>query len=178
MRLISVFVLILGLVFAAQGHAELYQYTDSDGVTHFTDDSSEVPEKYRQDMESRPEIESMPVQGQDGKDSDFDKKKAPDESGAEKVSGDEKKAADLTEKAESLSAKHKELTKEYEQIKEKREKMVNNPPEESASDEQKYEYSQKVRELNKRIESYKEKAEAYEKKVESFNAEASEQAAE
>ncbi len=50
------FVLLCTILFAISipsGHAEMYKWVDDKGTVHFTDDPSVVPEKYREDVETR-----------------------------------------------------------------------------------------------------------------------------
>lgn len=175
MRVTALWVMLLALlVIAGPGFAELYQYKDQNGVTHYTDDLGNVPEKYRQDMETRPEIpNSSRIREVDIQGAGSQNAAKPDDAG--QMAPDQNKNAKLSEKAKKLADQQAELLQEYEQIQSRRQELVDNPPPESASREQKRVYSQKVRELNERMESYKQKAKAFEKKVEAFNAEVGKQ---
>jgi len=44
---------ILLTTFVPSGYAEMYKWVDEKGTVHFTDDLSSIPEKYRQDAETR-----------------------------------------------------------------------------------------------------------------------------
>ncbi len=49
-----IFVLLaFPMVFVPPVHSEMYQWTDEKGTVHFTDDISNIPEKYRQEVQTR-----------------------------------------------------------------------------------------------------------------------------
>ena len=52
MRLILLCIMLL-VVSIPSGHAEMYKWVDEKGTVHFTDDPSSIPEKYREDAETR-----------------------------------------------------------------------------------------------------------------------------
>jgi clan AA aspartic protease (TIGR02281 family) len=56
------FFIMITVIFAAPSYAEMYKWVDEKGAMHFTDDLSSIPEKYRQDAETRkpPEESSTP----------------------------------------------------------------------------------------------------------------------
>ena len=64
--ILSILVLI---IFASPGYGEMYKWVDEKGTTHFTDDISTIPERYRQDVEERkapketssPEMKEKPI---------------------------------------------------------------------------------------------------------------------
>ena len=41
------------IIFPFTGYGEMYKWVDEKGTIHFTDDFSNIPEKYRQDSETR-----------------------------------------------------------------------------------------------------------------------------
>jgi len=45
--------IILLAISIASSHAEMYKWVDDKGTVHFTDDPSGIPEKYREDVETR-----------------------------------------------------------------------------------------------------------------------------
>lgn len=173
-RLIVLCTMLLSLMLADYGFAELYKYKDSEGVVHYTDDLGNVPEKYRQDINTMEEIKSLPAESETDKESESGKQKATKEKGSDQLPGDAKKEDQLSKKAEDLSARQAELREEYSQLKDEREKLMNSPPDRSASSEEKARYSQKVENLNKRIEAYSRKVEKFEKELEKFNSRAAE----
>jgi clan AA aspartic protease (TIGR02281 family) len=61
MRYIALFILIL-IILPSTGYGEMYKWVDEKGTIHFADDLSNIPEKYRQDAETRkpPKETSMP----------------------------------------------------------------------------------------------------------------------
>ena len=52
MKYVILSILIL-TIFPFTGYAEMYKWVDEKGTIHFTDDVSNIPEKYRQDSETR-----------------------------------------------------------------------------------------------------------------------------
>jgi len=52
MRLLLLCIIILG-GWAASGYGEMYKWVDEKGAVHFTDDLSNIPEKYREETETR-----------------------------------------------------------------------------------------------------------------------------
>jgi len=52
MRLIILFIILL-TVLVPSSYAEMYKWVDEKGTVHFTDDLSNIPEKYRPDAETR-----------------------------------------------------------------------------------------------------------------------------
>jgi clan AA aspartic protease (TIGR02281 family) len=52
MRLI-LFLIIMLTFFVPSSYGEMYKWVDEKGTVHFTDDPSSIPEKYRQDAETR-----------------------------------------------------------------------------------------------------------------------------
>ena len=68
MKLISALLLMLVLS-ASYGHAQMYRWVDEKGTVHFTDDPSRIPDRYKADTETRttpkekpvPEVKEKPV---------------------------------------------------------------------------------------------------------------------
>ena len=52
MKLILLFIAIL-VVLVSSSYGEMYKWVDEKGTVHFTDDIANIPEKYRQDIETR-----------------------------------------------------------------------------------------------------------------------------
>ena len=52
MKYVILSILIL-TIFPFTGYGEMYKWVDEKGTIHFTDDVSNIPEKYRQDLETR-----------------------------------------------------------------------------------------------------------------------------
>lgn len=167
--LITIWITMTALIFAAQGSAEIYQYKGSDGGIRYTDDLSKVPEKQRHDIsviaeEESPVVDELP----ETRDSEADNRENSDGINSGQKSNDEIPTRQSSEEAEKLSERRAELQQTYEEIQAEKEQLRESAPDESASGEQKREYSQKVDELNKRIEKYQKETKAFEKKVEEF----------
>jgi clan AA aspartic protease (TIGR02281 family) len=52
MKAITLLIILL-VVLVSSGYGEMYKWVDEKGTVHFTDDLSSIPEKYRQDAETR-----------------------------------------------------------------------------------------------------------------------------
>jgi clan AA aspartic protease (TIGR02281 family) len=94
MRLI-LFLIIMLTFFVPSSYGEMYKWVDEKGTVHFTDDPSNIPEKYRQDAETRtPPKETSTSQPQE----------KPKPSLPKKVSEPEGITVDLVRKHELLLA--------------------------------------------------------------------------
>jgi clan AA aspartic protease (TIGR02281 family) len=94
MRLI-LFLIIMLTFFVPSSYGEMYKWVDEKGTVHFTDDLSSIPEKYRQDAETRtPPKETSTSQPQE----------KPKPSLPKKVSEPEGITVDLVRKHELLLA--------------------------------------------------------------------------
>jgi clan AA aspartic protease (TIGR02281 family) len=94
MRLI-LFLIIMLTFFVPSSYGEMYKWVDEKGTVHFTDDPSSIPEKYRQDSETRtPPKETSTSQPQE----------KPKPSLPKKVSEPEGITVDLVRKHELLLA--------------------------------------------------------------------------
>jgi clan AA aspartic protease (TIGR02281 family) len=94
MRLI-LFLIIMLTFFVPSSYGEMYKWVDEKGTVHFTDDPSSIPEKYRQDAETRtPPKETSTSQPQE----------KPKPSLPKKVSEPEGITVDLVRKHELLLA--------------------------------------------------------------------------
>jgi len=62
MKLIILLIIMLAM-FVPSSYGEMYKWVDEKGTVHFTDDPSSIPEKYRQDAETRkPSKEGLTTQ--------------------------------------------------------------------------------------------------------------------
>ena len=94
MRLILLLIITLAM-FVPSSYGEMYKWVDEKGTVHFTDDPSSIPEKYRQDAETRtPPKETSTSQPQE----------KPKPSLPKKVSEPEGITVDLVRKHELLLA--------------------------------------------------------------------------
>jgi len=63
-RAVSIVVLAIGFsMFPFLIHADVYKWTDDKGTVHFTDDSSNIPEKYLPSAESQRSPKENPISG-------------------------------------------------------------------------------------------------------------------
>jgi len=63
-KVVSLVVLAIGfLIIPFSNHAEVYKWTDDKGTIHFTDDRSNIPEKYLPSAESQRSPKENPISG-------------------------------------------------------------------------------------------------------------------
>ena len=53
-NILAIFILLLQILFLPCVSAEIFKWVDEKGITHFTEDESAIPEKYREQVERRP----------------------------------------------------------------------------------------------------------------------------
>lgn len=163
------FYLITALAFlfsAAAVHAELYRYTDENGVVHFTDDRSEIPEKYKDQVKSQPEIPT------EFKDSAREK---PDTSPAETSDepanntppvndGDSnlsQKREEILQRRDALNQTYEELLKERQALEDERETVSGAQGVQA--------YNARVEQMDKKIEDFRQKKELLRQEIEQYN---------
>jgi len=123
--------------------AQYYQYTDKNGVKHFTDTLSDVPQDQRPGMNIFPTSTSSP------------EKKAPPKEPEETVD---------TLTLESLMIQKKTLDKEYEDI--MKQKAILLEQKQITNEKQ---YNQMARQFNLEVNQYQEKKESFDMLVEQYN---------
>ena len=122
--------------------AEYYFYTDKNGIKHYTDDLSEVPEDKRPGLNIYQSIQTK------------NKKESPKK---------ENKTNTIT--LESIEAKKVELINEYNALVKKKEALSR---QKKALGEKKY--NELAAQFNIEVKQYQEKSDSYEKLVEQYNA--------
>ncbi|MBC2714656.1 MAG: DUF4124 domain-containing protein [Desulfobacteraceae bacterium] len=175
------------LILAIPASAEFYQYVDTNGITHFTDNVLTIPTEYRSQLERHPEIVTIPEENPyaeytaaDSSDTDFTEEEpfmlepetAPVEEGIDissekiaKPSGITKLVAErkiLQDKKEALNKKFEMLMAEKQQIENSKGDMKD---EASAA-----QYNERVREMNVKIQQYKEEEKRFKLELDKFNA--------
>jgi archaellum component FlaC len=114
--------LILLFVFTATlSYAQVYKWVDEKGIVHFTDDITQIPEKYRRATEEREateeKIETKKEGGQAPQKKETDSYKDRSGRGEEywkgRVEESRKKLQSLQEKVESLRLKYNDLTEKF-----------------------------------------------------------------
>jgi len=113
--------LILLFLFAATlSYAQVYKWVDEKGIVHFTDDITQIPEKYRRTIEERQATEEKIETKEQGQPSQ--KKQADDykdrlgrgeEYWKGRVEESRKKLQSLQERVESLRLKYNDLTEKF-----------------------------------------------------------------
>lgn len=127
--------------------AEYYQYIDTDGVKHYTDDLSQVPASQRTDLNTYQSIQSQ----------------SPDEEIPSDTKTEEK---DSTGTFESLMVEKEKLDKEYDALNTKKEGLVEQ--QKTLSTE---EYNAQVTQLNMEAKQYQGRRDDYNKRVTQYNEE-------
>lgn len=156
-------VILAFFLFAASAGAELYEYTDQSGVTHYTNDASTIPEKYRPQTRSTSETPAKPAKNKPentvGQHKDQAEKKGP----APKISGKALKDQrdQMVQKKEALNQRFEKLLEEKEKLAAQREKL--------SKDSEIKAYNQKVQALNQKIKAYQQKEQALKAEIEAYN---------
>jgi chromosome segregation ATPase len=112
--------ILLFLFTATLSYAQVYKWVDEKGIVHFTDDITQIPEKYRrtvQELESREEKIETKEEGETPQKKQADSYKDRLGRGEEywkgRVEESRKKLQSLQEKVESLRLKYNELTEKF-----------------------------------------------------------------
>jgi predicted nucleic acid-binding Zn-ribbon protein len=118
MKTIRILFLILSLLVPQIALAEVYRWVDEKGVVHFTDDTLQIPEKYRPETEKigiieretkpKPQGETTPSKVKES--SPKDRLGRDERYWKERVESWRKKLTSAEERAESLRMKYNDLT--------------------------------------------------------------------
>ena len=170
--------------FLMPAFAEFYQYTDDNGVVHYTDDYSTIPEAYQSQVAEHPEtpvefsgedrdIRPGPGQtalDQDQKNAGVQAEESPEaietsvegaEAGSQPTDQLIKQRQALIGQKEQLQQEHEKLLQEKQTLESTREEL-NSTPEVNA-------FNQKVEALNLKIIQYHEKIDNLKSKIEEYN---------
>lgn len=144
----ALIVTVFYILSATSVSAEYYQWIDQDGIKHFTDDVSEIPEDQRPGLNIYKSIKTP-------------EKKKPDKNKIDKNKPDKKKNL-ITH--ESLVLKKDSLDIESDNLVKKRETLRKQKKSHSGK-----KYNKLVTELNIEIQKYQKKVDEYEILVEKYN---------
>jgi chromosome segregation ATPase len=118
MKTLALFLLFLFI--ATLSYAQVYKWVDEKGIVHFTDDMTQIPEKYRRGIEEREVQEEKIETKEKGEapqkkqaDSYKDRLGRGEEYWKARVEESRKKLQSLQEKVESLRLKYNELTEKF-----------------------------------------------------------------
>jgi hypothetical protein len=170
MRFLNLMWIPLLVWLCSPASARTYQYTDKDGVVHFTDSLSKVPPDQLPDAEPGGGKEGVPAPEGTQKASDQKDVVPAKENGAakEKETGKGAKENDnvpiidkMNKEKAALDAEHDKLVKKREALEDKRSTLKT--PEEVRA------YQKKVKELNKEVEAYDKRNRAFRKDVDAYN---------
>ena len=150
------------LMISSLSYGEFYRYKDHQGIFHYTDNISDVPENQRPTVKEYIEVistqvpqahqvESLPVIQ------------------ARETTDEKESAEDHLEQIEKLKALRTELDREYQQLIKEKERLSKENNKRKNSAEVKI-YRQERTQLNQRIKTYEGRREAFEEKLNSHNA--------
>lgn len=171
MRLLTIlFALLIGWPLT-DASGRMYQYTDGDGVVHFTDSLSKIPEEQLPEVQSIGGEESAPEPqnsekpaGQEGTGA-VEEKPVPQEGSKEGSELVEDKEIpfidDLNKERAALEAEHARLKKKKASLQKERNTLK--------TEEHVRAYQKKIRDLNREIDAYQERNRAFQKKADAFN---------
>ena len=144
MKLIYVLIVcFLYILSASSVSAEYYHYVDKDGIKHYTDNISEVPEDQRPNLNIHKSIQTSP---------------------GKKPPGKEQIETRDTITLKSLEIKKNEIVNEYNALVKRNKTLAEQKK--TINDK---EYNELAGQLNIEIKQYQEKKEAFEKLVEQYN---------
>ena len=143
--------------------AELYEYTDQSGVTHYTNNPASIPEKYRSRAQSTPETSAAPSKNKADDTVQQEKGKT-----AKKGPAPEKSEKALTEKRDQLIQKKEALDQRFENLMQEKEKLAAQREKLSKDSEIKA-YNKKVQALNQKIKNYQQKEQALKAEIQAYN---------
>ena len=159
---LGVFFTLFILWLCSPAFARIYQYKDSTGAIHFTDDISKIPEDQRPPLGPRGYPEIGPAVGRY---QEPNKASEPDAKASTKAGkkGDGLPILEEIQKSKAdLNGEYAQLMKERNALKKERSTLE--------TPEQVRAYKKKVKDLNRRIEAYQDRHRAYQKKVYAYNA--------
>ena len=144
----ALIVTVFYILSATSVSAEYYQWIDQDGIKHFTDDVSEIPEDQRPGLNIYKSIKTP-------------EKKKPDKNKIDKNKPDKKKNLitheSLVLKKDSLDIESDNLVKKRETLRKQKKSLSGKK------------YNKLVTELNTEIQKYQKKVDEYEILVEKYN---------
>lgn len=155
-KIFFTFLICIYFFFPVNAIAEFYNYTDDNGVVHYTQDYSTIPDKYKSQIEINQEIQS---ENTDQPEND---------------TGDSQKS-DRVNAGDNFSLKSKELTKRSSELEEmysrirQMEKELNEYRKEINTKEEADIYKERMEDLNDLVKEYENKRSELNKDVEYFN---------
>jgi len=170
MRLLCFLLIAVFILFSSPVSAGIYYYRDKNGVSHFTDSLSDIPQDQLPEARRYGEEDKSPIP-EGLQNSHEQKDKLPGEgkgAGKEAEEGDRSKedkeipnVESLNKKKASLEAEHVALMEEREELRKK--KPTLNTPEKVRA------YQKAMSRFNKRVQAYNERSRAFQKEVDAYN---------
>jgi len=158
--------LLVVLLFAGNPvSAEIYQFTDESGETHYTNDATSVPNQYRNDVDIQNETVTYGDYYDDYEDEDEYDDEGDDE-GDDEDSG-EKSQGNLSE-TEELKARETAFANQSEDLKAEH-AMLLEAREEAGSAQEVEDINTEIAEFNKRYKDWRQERKAFKKEVKAYN---------
>lgn len=165
-KLISAFILITALLFAASVYAEIYKYTDENGQKRWTDDLSQVPKEQRAAAQRIVTEEEKPANATTGKTQGA---KPASPLGAKAAVPDSATANETAELSrEALEKEKADLDLLYQQLLEERKQIEKLTPE-ALNFKTRAELNEKITAFNQKTEQYEAKSTAFKEKINAYN---------
>ncbi|MFO8083202.1 MAG: DUF4124 domain-containing protein [Desulfobacterales bacterium] len=169
MRLIFFGIILVSMMFAVHGYAQIYRYVDQEGNIRFTDNPGNIPKEQREVAKTIKEIKSSPEESRIDEETSWDDVNPQKQMLVNhKTHGKEDNDAQIQVVRESLLLEKEELQGLYEKLEEDKSKLGESLTESASRMEQRI-HHQQVLDLNQRIEDYQERVEAYRIKLEAYN---------
>lgn len=153
MKSICAGVFLMVILLHGPAAAEIYKYTDADGILRFTNDINQVPEAQRKQMTTYDEVVSTAADQEARAQRSAAQDQIIKDSQAEK---DAAAVAGLKNRASQLKNQQADLKAEAEALKKAREEL-GPPPSRSASAARHRIYNQKVQEFNQKNSAHQQK---------------------
>jgi hypothetical protein len=163
-----VIALLILLLMSFPTSAEFFKYRDQDGVLHFTDNLSEVPENQHKNLEKYNEVKTPKESEEIDPEATVIIKNTEHEKIKESMKSVERQNA-LEARAEKLVKLKAELDQEFQQLTDEKERFEKEKKSRASSAEIKV-YEQKAKELNDRIKAYDEKSKFYKEELKVYHA--------
>lgn len=156
---------LLYFFFSSNAIAQLYSYTDESGVIHYTDNYSNVPNQFKNQVDISREIKPDFYKNSEPVAENFEQKE--ESEGQQAVSLLKNEADELVKRKKALESEYKSLLENQKELEILRQKV--------RTKKQKNEYLEKFESVNAMIKNYEDKRVQYQKDLDAYNKKVSEQ---